>query len=299
MKNGKMPLFVLIVVLVAFYAAFVYASRQARTPAATKQETTFERVMRTQTIRCGYAIWDPVLFKDLKTGEIKGISRDIMDEVAKKLELRIDWTEEAGWGNIVEGLATHRYDMICNALGIISARARAIDFSVPLFYAPTYLVVRKDEKRIQKNEDANNPDITVSILDGEAFSFLAPRKFPKAVIKSLPQMTDYSAVYQDVEAKKADATGVTYSDFVRYDRANPGKLKVVDKANPLLMYGASFGLPQGDVALKTMIDAALTELYFDGTIARVVKAYEFAPGEFLSPIKPYELPAPQKDASRK
>jgi ABC-type amino acid transport substrate-binding protein len=286
MKN-KIAVLSLVVALIALLVvALRPAGRENATPA--KQETAFDRVMRTKTIRCGYAIWSPVLFKDLKTGEIKGISHDIMEEIGKKLSLRIEWAEETNWGTVVEGLATHRYDAICTGIGVISGRAREIDFSAPLFYAPTYLVVRADENRIHKTDDANDPAYTISVLDGEAFSFLAPVRFPKAQIKSLPQMNDFSSILQEVETKKADATGVTYSDFLSYDKANPGKVKILDKTSPLQVYAASFGLPQGDVAFKTMIDVALGELFFDGTADRIIRVYSDSE-EFFRPIKPYAL----------
>jgi polar amino acid transport system substrate-binding protein len=284
----KISFIALVVALIALLAALMPAHE--KTASAEKQETTYDRVMRTRTIRCGYAVWNPVLFKDLKTGEVKGISRDIMDEIGKNLSLHIEWTEETGWGTIVEGLATRRYDMICNGLGIIGTRGRAINFSSPFLYGSMYLVVRADDNRIQKNEDADNPDITVSILEGEAFSFLAPKRFPKAVIKALPQMTDYSGVFQDVESKKSDVTGVCYSDFILYDKANPGKLKVIDVRNPLHTYPISFGLPQGDVAMKTMIDAALDELVLGGMVERTLRAHTTSPLEFLLPAKPYAVP---------
>ena len=281
-----------LVLAVAVVALLVVIVRPAGHDGAPKEETAFERVMRTRTIRCGYAIWNPSLFKDMKTGEMRGITHDIMEEVGKKLDLRIDWAEEAGWGSIVEGLATRRYDAVCNGLGVNGARAKAIDFSAPLFYVTTYLVVRADETRIQKTEDANDPIIKIAVLEGEIFSFLAPKKFPKAQIKPLPQNTDWSLIFQDIETKKADVAGVPYTDFVGYEKTNPGKMKIVDLGSPPLVYAMAFGLPQSDVALKTMIDAALAELAADGTIERAIHAYSSSPQEFLLPLKPYAISAP-------
>ena len=82
---------------------------------------------------------------------------------------------------------------------------------------------------------------------------------------------------------------MTLTDFIQYDKANPGKLKVLDKSHLLQVYAAAFGLPQGDVALKTMIDAALGELAAEGTTDNVIRSYASAPEEFFSPLKPYAL----------
>jgi polar amino acid transport system substrate-binding protein len=291
--TSKISIVALIVAMLALLIVGTRPAGREMENSAVKSETAFERVMRTRTLRCGYALWSPVIYKDLKTGEIKGISRDIMDELGKKLDLRIEWTDEAVWGTIVEGLATKRYDMICNGLGVMATRARVINFSAPLFYTPIYLVVRADENRILKTEDVDNPAVNIAILDGDGFAVLAPRRFPKAVIKSLPQNSDWSAIFQEVETKKADVAGVDSSAFIEYLKTNPGKLKILDKSNPLFLFPVAFGLPQGDVALKTMIDAALSELFFDGTIAAALRTHA-SPEEFLMPVKPYAPPEPEK-----
>ena len=36
-----------------------------------------------------------------------------MNAIGKTLDLKIEWTEEVGWGNIGEGLKAGRYDMAC------------------------------------------------------------------------------------------------------------------------------------------------------------------------------------------
>lgn len=285
--TGKISILALIVALIAL--AVVTLRPVGNAVAPEKKETAFARVMRTHTIRCGYAVWNPVLYKDAKTGEIKGIAHDVMEEVGKKLDLRIDWAEETGWGTLVEGLATHRYDAICNALGVISPRARVIDFSAPLFYGATYIVVRQDETRFSHNEDMNNPAYSFSVLEGEAAALLLPKVFPKAHLTPLPQNADFSLVFQDVATRKADAAVVDYSSFVEYQKVNPGKLKILEQ-KPIEFYSASFGLPQGDVALKSMIDVALGEAFADGTLGRAIDAYSEVPDEFLKPAKPYAGP---------
>ncbi len=285
--TNKLSLAALIVALAAFIIAIASPSAKKSAP----QQTVFARVMQTRTLRCGYAVWNPILTKDPASGAIGGISRDIMDSLAKKLDLRVEWTEEASWGSIVEGLATGRYDMICPTLAAIPARARAIEFSKPAFYTGMYAVVRADDNRFIRNSDLDDSANTLSILDGEAFSVLAPERFPKAKIKSLPQVSDLSALFQDVETHKADATGADFSTFLEYDKVNPGKVKVLDIDDPLLVYPVAFGLPQGDMALKTLIDTAMDEAAASGEVERIVRKYMASPYQFMLPAKPYQPPA--------
>lgn len=258
---------------------------------AAEKETVFERVTKTGTIKCGYALWVPILDKDAKTGEIKGMVKELMEEIGKRLSLKIDWAEESGWGTIVEGLHTGRYDMICAGLAISSARAKFIDFSTPLFFTPAHLITRHDDTRFDKNYDAlNDPKNKIAVLDGEMSSILARQLFPQASLDSLSQTADYSLLLKEVETKKADASIIEPTTFMEYNEHNPGLLKIANRDNPLNVFPASLGLPLNDPAFKGMIDVTLKEMMHDGTIKNLIKKYEKYPGTMFLPSPDYIAP---------
>ncbi|MBI3442141.1 MAG: amino acid ABC transporter substrate-binding protein [Proteobacteria bacterium] len=257
---------------------------------AAEKESVYDRVMRTGTIRCGYAIWTPVLFKDMNTGKLQGLTYDLMEQIGKRLNLKIEWAEETGWGTIVEGLHTGRYDMICTGIANSSARIKFIDFSAPAFFLPAYLVARKNDGIFDKNHDLlNNGKYKIAVLDGEISSIMAVQLYPKAALDSMPQTSDYSLLLKEVETKKADVTIIEPETFYQYEQHNPGILKIVDKSHPLNVLPASFGVPINDLAFKRMIDVTLSELIYDGTVAKLVKKYEKVPGSMLLPTRPYEV----------
>src|SRR4051812_48435106 len=79
---------------------------------AIRKETAYERILRTGTLRCGYGIWPPVmLMKDANTGKISGVLVDITKEMAKALNLKVEWIEETGWAEWAEALKAHRFDV--------------------------------------------------------------------------------------------------------------------------------------------------------------------------------------------
>ena len=250
-----------------------------------------EKVMAEKKIRCGYAMWSPVLFMDLKQGnKITGISYDIMDEIGKRLDLEIDWAEEAGWGNIVEGLATKRYDMICTGIGMISTRAKVIDFGEPLFYTAVYLVVREGDNRFDSDFNLiNSPEYKIAVLEGEGSALLAANLFPEANVSAIPQMVDYSMLLKEIEMGKADATSIDSSALRSYQLTNPGKLRETDVNSPLGVYPVSFGLPQGEMVFNRMINVVLIEMLNDGTVERILDKYDSKPNSFMRVAKPYSM----------
>src|ERR1039458_8039271 len=56
-----------------------------------------DRVLKRGVIRAGYAIYPPASFKDPNTGKISGICVDVLEEAAKNLGLKVEWTEEVPW----------------------------------------------------------------------------------------------------------------------------------------------------------------------------------------------------------
>jgi ABC-type amino acid transport substrate-binding protein len=254
-----------------------------------KKESVFDHIVRTGTINCGYAMWSPMLYKDLNSNKIEGVTYEIMEEIGRRLDLKINWVEESGWGTIIEGLRTNRYDMICTAIGIISARAKFMDFSTPIYFSPIYIVVRQDDKRFDKDINSiNKKEYKIATLDGDASSSLARQNFPEAMTSAMPQTSDYSLLLKEVETKKADVTIITPETFLEYDHNNPQKLKVLNKNNPILA-PVALGIPLNESSLKRMIDIAITEMLLDGTIDRILKKYERRSGVFLRVANPAKV----------
>src|SRR5271167_4377726 len=81
---------------------------------AQQKESLYDRVIRTGKIRCAYVIYYPDCIKDPNTGKLSGIGIEAIELIAKKLGLTAEWTEEVGWGTMMEGLQTGRYDLIAS-----------------------------------------------------------------------------------------------------------------------------------------------------------------------------------------
>lgn len=260
---------------------------------ASEKENTYDRVMRTGTIRCGYSTWPPILVKDSNTGDLSGYAREIMEEIGKRLSLKVLWAEDAGWGGVVQGLDSGRYDMICSAMYINAARARVIDFTEPLVLSPFYLISRADDKRFDKDfSKLNNKAYKIAILEGEQTSITQRQLFPDAKADLLAPSSDGSLLLKEVETKKADVTMTEMANFVDYNISNPGKVKIVDRKKPLNVIPAGFGLPRNDLAFKRMIDLTLNEMRFDGTLDRIINKYQVGryEGIYLPLPKLYDLP---------
>lgn len=159
-------------------------------PAMAQEQSVYDRVMETKTLRCAYAVYPPALMKDPNTGKISGIFHDVIEEVAKLHGFTIDWSEEVGYGTVLEGLKTGRYDMFCSALWPSAPRSQHGLFTLPLYYSGVGIYVRSDDDRFNKDprKTLNNEEYSIAIQDGDIIDTIARESFPNAQRVSTPQL---------------------------------------------------------------------------------------------------------------
>ena len=257
--------------------------------AANAEESAYERVMRTKTLRCGYILGvAPEMMKDANTGKLSGISYDLIEEIGKRLDLKIDWSEEVGFGTMTAGLKAGRYDAVCFTLYRDTRRAPVGDFTVPLFYNAQGMFVRTDDTRFDKDKSlADKPAITIATVDGEMSQYIAAQDFPNAQTLSLPQSTDLAQMLENVATRKADVAFVNTLVALGYMKSNPGKLKEIHADSPIRVFSHGFLFDKGQYDLVKTIDITLEEMLDQGFVDKVLTKYDPQSKAYMRLKKPY------------
>jgi ABC-type amino acid transport substrate-binding protein len=236
---------------------------------ASQDESAFDRINRTGTIRCGYATWFPGFYIDPNTGDKAGFSFDIAEELGKRLGLKIEWTEEAGWGHAEQGLKTKRYDMMCAHVCNDAKRTKSAYFSIPYVKEPIYAMTRFDDTRFDESLSGLNQDnIKAVVLRGTIVEFTARDSFPHAKIFDASDFNAESDLFSSVITKKADVTFNTALSVHSFNEKNPNLVKTIGE--PVNYCNGSFMLPLGDDRLKNMVDAGMSELIDKGMIDDII-----------------------------
>ncbi|MGE4350713.1 MAG: transporter substrate-binding domain-containing protein [Bdellovibrionales bacterium] len=251
-------------------------------------ESVHDRILRTKKIRCGYFIYEPALIIDPNTKQMSGIFYDLTEEMARRLGLSVEWTEEVGYGEIMQGFESNRYDLFCNVIWPTPERSRAASFSLPLYYSTLGVFVRDDDHRFDGNIDKlNDPNYTVAVKDGDITASVAKAVFPKARIASIPQLALTEQQLVDVGMKKADATFNEPPLLARYNKSAAVKLRDIAKDKPVKYFPNVFMMPKGDLALKEMVDTTLKDMISEGFVERTIKKHELYPNSYRMPILPF------------
>lgn len=254
-----------------------------------EKDTLYDRVMETGKIRCGYFLFPPYAIKDPNSGKLSGIFVETLEEAGKNLNLKIDWVEEVGYGTMVEGVKTGRYDLVPTGVWPNANRARYADFSVPLFYSGINVYARADDDRFTKDVKLiDDKTVTISTIDGTVQDVMARKDFPNAKVLSHPEMSDASQILLDVTSKKADVTFIEPGLAAIFLKNNPGKVKNITGNKPIGVVGNTMMFKIGEPSFKSMLNTALSELINTGYVDRLLDKYEPAKGAYFRVAHPYE-----------
>lgn len=257
-------------------------------PLNAKADTVFDRVMASGVLHCGYWVYPPMLMKDPNTGGFSGVFYELVTDAAEKLNLKIEWREEVGSVQAIEGLKNDRFDAMCTPLWRNPKRAPHIEFTKPLQFSLQSVFVRQSDDRFNGNKSTlNNENIKIVVIEGTTSAQTAESHFPNADFVYLPQSTSLAELLNYVVSNKADATitatNVAY-DFMRF---NPGKIHVLPGVDPLYVQGDSMTFKKGAHDIVSMFDATFDSFVTDEYISQIWDKYDVPKDMFYKRILEY------------
>jgi polar amino acid transport system substrate-binding protein len=206
----------------------------------------------TGTLRVGINLGNPLLASlDEGTGKPKGVTVDIANYIAGKLQLAITFTCYQMAGATVEAVKAGDVDLVFLAVDPV----RGADIS----YTPAYIQIEgaymvKDSSSLTKNEDVDSIGNEIVVGKGSAYDLHLTREIKQA---SLLRSANSQAAVDDFMSGVGNvAAGVKRqleSDALRYDglRLLPGRFMVINQA---------IGIP------KARADYAITNTYLSAEI---------------------------------
>lgn len=290
MQHLKMLLVALATSMITFY---VMPYKDGMTNHISAKETTYERVMRTGTIRCGWLTRPPYLMVNMNTGQKSGIVFDIMTELAKQLSLKIDWVEEVGTAEFVPALNSQRYDAICVGGWMNAQRARQIDITMPLAFDTGLVWARTGDNRFDQltKADLNAPEKIFATLDGATPTYMTHLNFPKATYHSLPESAPLIQVATEVSMKKADLVVMAEVNANLYNQANPQQqIKSLKNIGALGRFPVVIFIDKDQQTFKRMLDNTIADLHALGFIEATIKKYNGPQNGILFIDQGYQTP---------
>ncbi|MGO1766573.1 MAG: transporter substrate-binding domain-containing protein [Advenella sp.] len=226
-------------------------------------------------IEPGYA---PFEYKNAE-GEIVGFDPDVMARVCEKLQAKCVWVEQS-FDSLIPALTARKITLIHSSMQITPQREKVLAFSRPIYGIPTQLMARKDSGLLPTVESLKGK--RVGALQGSTQETYAKKQWGSNGV-TIISYQDQNQTFADLTAGRIDAAIIEkpngQSGFLNRpegsDFAFLGEPITDDAA---LTGEIAIGLRKSDSKLKQAIDAALSELQQDGSMANIAEKY-FKPGE--------------------
>ncbi|WP_395449313.1 basic amino acid ABC transporter substrate-binding protein [Aminobacter sp. UC22_36] len=216
--------------------------------------------------------YPPLQFIDPKTGKQIGWEYDAMDEIAKRLNFKIEY-QNTSWDAMIQAVSDGQYQVGMTGITIKDERKEKVDFSDPYMRSQQFMLVRADESRFTDAKSFG------ALKDGLIAAQPGTSPFYTAVYEILdgneqnPRIKLFETFGATVQALKAGDVDLVLTDSVAaqgYVDASEGKLKVVGA--PLGSEDFGFIFKKGS-DLVAPINQAIAALKADGTFDALNKKW--------------------------
>jgi polar amino acid transport system substrate-binding protein len=212
--------------------------------------------------------YTPLNFADPKTGEGIGWEYDAFNEIAKRLNAKVDW-KLSSWDTMIQGVREGQFDVGMDGITINDERKGQVDFSDPYMTSEQYMLVRADEDRFADAKSfAADEDLLVGAQAGTTNFYAAVYNVLDGNEQN-PRIKLFDTFGASVQALKSGDVDLVLMDKTSaagYMGASPNSFKIVGEPLGREEFGFIFK-PGSD--LVAPVNAALQSMRDDGTIDRL------------------------------
>ncbi|WP_407165667.1 transporter substrate-binding domain-containing protein [Bradyrhizobium sp. ORS 111] len=163
--------------------AALAAAMAAPASAEAQADNTLDRIRANKVLRIAVLPGElPYFNKDLATGTWSGFSIEMANDLAKLLDVKLEYVEST-YGNSILDLQANKIDLGF-ALNPTPQRALVVDFTHLVFPHPFGAMLKKGMEA-KTWADINKPEVKIAVDVGSANEAVARRFAPNATIKSL------------------------------------------------------------------------------------------------------------------
>jgi polar amino acid transport system substrate-binding protein len=208
--------------------------------------------------------YTPLNFADPKTGQGVGWEYDAFNEIAKRLNFKVDW-KLASWDTMIEAVRNGQFDVGMDGITITDERKKQVDFSDPYMVSQQFMLVRGDESRFSDAKTfAADKDLLIGAQAGTTNFYVAINNVLDGDEKN-PRVKLFDTFGASVQALKSGDVDLVLMDKTSaagYMGASPNSFKIV--GDPLGTEEFGFILKPGS-DLVAPINAAIQAMKDDGT----------------------------------
>ncbi len=226
----------------------------------------------------------PMEYRDPSTNELTGADIDIVNEIAKRLELEVEFTEQK-FDQLVNSVKTERVDITFSGMSDTVERQKTVDFVDYFQSKGRFYTLGADKDKYTKATDACGKPIAVS---------KATDYYPK--LKEFSAETCTAAGLPEVEIIPADSGAAARlqldqgravlavqgaENLTYFATQEPGKYEIVLPELTNTPFGAAF--KKGNTEFGEKVLEAFKSMNDDGTTETILEKYNLGYG-LMEPV---------------
>ena len=241
----------------------------------------WDQVQKSGVLRVATAAdYAPFAYRD-KNFKIDGYDIALINEVAKKLNLKVEVTDFAFEG-LGGAIANGQADVAIGAISKTPERAELVDFSSVYYAGSDGVLARPDFKLEAKTLEAVGQQ-RLAVQRGSVYETEARAKLVKPGYMARRNLQVYSDISKAVDDLKAGRVDLVWMDLLPAQNfAADGSVKIL--AQNLQPQHYAIGMPLGATVLQSKINDALMQLRKDGTLTKLAQQYLKLSPDQIAPL---------------
>lgn len=213
----------------------------------------------------------PTYFQDPQSGQAAGFAVEVMELVASRAGLTVEYRFAADWSTIINQVARGEADVV-PGMGISPERRERLDFTEPVEVFPVVFFVRAETHWLPDDAEIRQVGVVRGSVAGEKL-----KARPNIRLHDYPGFTD--GLF-DLLAGKIDAFACPQPTFLKLARESgvEGRIKVVGQ--PITDIKRAIAVRKGDAALLGRLNAAVVGLTADPAYQKIYAKWYASPQPF-------------------
>lgn len=200
-----------------------------------------------------------------KEGELDGFDVDIAKEIAKGLNVDIDFVSQE-FSGMIAGLQTGKFDMVASQMTITDERKQQMLFSDPYITNEVKVIVQDSNTDIASIDDFVGKKIGVGLGTNDE-TYLRTTILPEVGDFTIRTYDDVITSLRDLDAGRIDATINNLYALKPIIEANGFKIKAV--GDPIKSDRPGLAVKKGNEAFIEEVNRVLKEIKQDGTYDKI------------------------------
>jgi len=247
----------------------------AQTSAADAAKLVPQDIRARGVLRVGsQQTFPPVEYREPGKTEVSGVSRDLLDEVAKRLNLKLEYIH-AEYAALISGVEADRFDVASGGISDTVEREEKLDFVNYMFSGGSMLILADGPMTSAKTIDDFCGKSIATLLGSrvlmtavEAASERCTKAGKQPIrAEQLPAAPD---ARMQLDLKRVDSYIGDLPALVYMGSQFPGKYRIVGGAYILTPYVTSWGFGKNRAGLRDAVQKAMQGMLEDGTYKKIL-----------------------------